>query len=396
MTSVVLIGALLGVAVFAVALAPLWRRRKTVAPPRIAHEVEALKSALADIARERRRGALSEAEAESAEREIARRLLAADAAAVEAPEFGRTPARPARIAALVSGALLVLGALGLHQLLGAPAAPDRPFADRDPAVERAVRMSQADAEAAFRAASPPPPLDPSMAEMMERLETRLGERPTDREGLQLLASSYAQLGRPERVWPALRRLAELEGAADAPAVLMQIGDLMMSAAGGYVSSDAVAAFERAADVVPGARFFLGLAALQGNDPQGALEALRIWGAFYRDYEAAAFAPMVRSRILEVASALGINAEALLGRIGGLPSVALEGLLLAAGARALGAPENYEAWATLMRRYRAIGRPEAALALAEIANRFVGGRPEAFNALRAAQFQPWADATEPRR
>lgn len=394
MNFVVFIGAVASLAAVAFALAPLWRKPADVAAPRIAHEVSALKTALEDVDRDLARGAITDAEAANVKRELGRRLLAADAAAAEAAAFAEAPRRVSKASAAAAALTLLFGAAGVYLLFGAPAADDRPFAARDLSAERSRLMTQAEAEAAFRAVAPAPPMDPEMADLMARLDARLEDAPDDPEGLRLAAETYEMLGRPEQAWRPRARLAAVRGEAEDPAAQFDVARLMIAAAGGYVSAEAVALLEPAAAETPAAQYFLGAAALQSNDVEGGLEALGIWTTLYDENASAPFASAVRSRILGVAAALGMTPETVLARIGGAPSSVFEGLLIADGVRLTAARSDYVGWAALIRRYRALGRLLASQEVLRTANRLVGDDPVGLRALREAASGPLLPGPRP--
>lgn len=390
MTDLLLIAsAALGLGALAFTLLPLLRRRGAAAP-RAAHEVEALKTALEDAERDLARGALTEAEAAGAKAEIARRLLAADAAAQEAADLDQAPnwARRAAIGVVLA---VGAGAGALYYGIGDPAAADRPFAQRDLAAERAVFARQDAAEAAWRARRRPPPIEPETAALMQRLEEALEQTPDSLEGLRLLADNYERLGRLDKVWPARLRIAELEGAADAPKTRIEIARLMISAAGGYVSAEAAALLEQAAPEMPVAGYYLGFAAMQVGGLEGDRAASARWSAIYRADPDAPFAPMARSAALEIAARRRATVEAVLDRQGGAPGALLAGRLLSEALGATSTDDRSADVARAIRRYRALGRGAEAEAVAAWAARRLPRQAVGIRRINAARLLPWADA-----
>lgn len=375
----VLLGAALTILALGFALAPLWRRGAPDAAPRAAHEAATLKSALDEIDRDQERGAMDAAEAETARREVARRLIAADAAARASGALARAPRRVALPLAMALFSAAALGAVLLYAALGAPGLPDQPFSGRDLMDERRTALlDQATAEAAHRIATgPPPTLDAESAALLLRVETAVAESPEDQEGRRLLAQTYLRLNRPDRAWPYLLELAELTPAPETAAFRLRAARAMTEAAGGYVSQEARALFAQSPEA-PMARFFLGLAALQSDDRDGAADALAIWGALYRSAPDAPSAPALRARMADIAAAIRATPEAMLARLGGPPSGLLGAILTRDGAAAFAAAEDAAQWSRVIRQRRWLGQIETARAIAALAER---------RAARAAPLSP---------
>jgi cytochrome c-type biogenesis protein CcmH len=235
-------------------LHPLFRVARTL-PAREAYDVEVYRDQLAEVKRDEARGLLSPAEARAAEREIARRLLAV---APQAETHGRAEtaaAAPGRTArrwtAMAVAALVPLASLGLYLYVGAPEAPDFPFAQRA-AIERAAGMPDIDAA-------------------IQHLQARLKAKPDDLEGWLLLGRSEAALRRfPEAIAAYQRADALSPGRAD---IIAALAEMKVMAAGGTVDAETKAMFEQVHAKDPTeirARFYLGLAKVQGGDPEGGL------------------------------------------------------------------------------------------------------------------------------
>ena len=204
---------------------------------------------LEEIERDRADGRIGHDEFEAARVEVSRRLLGAAASTtVEAlPRTGR------RIAALASAIIAVpLIAGSLYVRLGSPDLPGEPIASRRTGDEQAN----------------------SIAALIARIETHLEENPTDGRGWEIVAPVYMRLDRYDDAVKARRNALNLLGATAQREV--DLGEALAMAAGGVVTADAKAAFERAAALdadSPKAMFYLGLAAQQDGN---AGEAARIW------------------------------------------------------------------------------------------------------------------------
>ena len=233
-------------------LRPLFKGPQAMAA-RDAYDREVYRDQLAEVKREEARGLLAAAEARAAEREIARRLLAArpllDDAPAAAPADGpreASAARARRWTALALAAALPLAALAIYLYVGTPDAPDFPFASRDKVME-AQGM-------------------PDINEAIPRLEARLKAKPDDLEGWVLLGRSYASLGRMAEAVEAYRHAVVLSN--DDPDIVAGYAESKVLEGGGTVTAEARKLFEevRAKDPknVP-ARFYLALVKVQEGD-----------------------------------------------------------------------------------------------------------------------------------
>ncbi|MEM9724533.1 MAG: c-type cytochrome biogenesis protein CcmI [Pseudomonadota bacterium] len=387
-----LCAAVLTVAALGLALRPLWADRRG-APPTVAHDVAAYKSQLAEIDRDRARGVLTEAEAEGARREVARRLLAADAERSEAEDYAPAPPAIAQRALIALALTGVVAAVALYGGLGAPARPGAPFDARNLERERMAALlpqAEAEREARSRGLAEPPALTPEDARIVASMRQALAQRPTDPEGRLLLGRALRSAERPAEAWPLLARAAQLQGEAAAPALFVEIGQAMIAAAGGYVSREAVGAFSRAPDA-PVSQYMLGAADAQRGRNRLALER---WTRLFAGNRNAAFAPALERQIRSSAEVLELDADALMARLGGsvleegatrptapgptaedVAAAALmeegeraamvEGMVAQLAERLTQEPRDLDGWVRLIRAQGALGRREAAeTALAE--------------------------------
>ena len=252
----------------------LWRaagRATSDARSATASDIAVYKDQLAEVDRDLARGIVTEDEAEQVRIEISRRLLAADAAGAETSTEAKTGGTMLVAISLVA-ALAVTA--GVYLTIGAPGYPDLPIAERlaTAAEIRANRPSQAAAEADV----PPvmvPGTDPRLPELVEQLRAALAERLDDLEGYILLARNEAALGNFAAAHAAQARVVELRGTANDYA---DYADLLILAAGGYVSPEAEEALLQALnrDSSNGAaRYYAGLLAAQTGRPD---QAFNLW------------------------------------------------------------------------------------------------------------------------
>ncbi|MGA7803159.1 c-type cytochrome biogenesis protein CcmI, partial [Bradyrhizobium sp.] len=218
--------------------------------PRDGSETSVYKDQLAEIDRDAAVGLIGPAEADAARVEISRRLLAA-------AEQERKPSMPSNVrlrrsAALVSMIGLPVVALAIYLPLGSPRLGDFPLA---------ARLARPDSSQ---------PVDALVAQVEQHLE----KSPTDGRGWSVLAPVLARLGRYDDAIRAYRNAITYAGEnADRRA---DLGEVMVAAAGGVVTAEAKAEFERAlaldADAAK-ANYFVGLSAEQ--DGRNA-DAAAIW------------------------------------------------------------------------------------------------------------------------
>src|SRR3954452_16660608 len=257
-------------AVFAV----LWPLGRGIRPQREGNEATVYKDQLAEIARDVSAGLIGASEAEAARVEISRRLLSAvDAERAQPASADTTSRRAVAVTAFIG---LPLIALALYLPLGSPRLADFPLSER------------AQAPAASQ------PLDILVAQV----EAHLEKSPTDGRGWNVLAPVLAKLGRFDDAVRAYRNSITYNG--DSAARRADLGEVMVAASGGVVTSEAKAEFERAialdADDVK-ASYFLGLAAEQDGR---ASEAASIWrGMLAKAPATAPWRPLVVAALTRV-------------------------------------------------------------------------------------------------
>jgi cytochrome c-type biogenesis protein CcmH len=258
------------VAALGAAIWPLARGRTQQSP---ASDLAVYRDQLEEIERDRADGRIGHDEFEAARVEVSRRLLGAAAAttAEAAPRSGR------RIAALASAAVAVpLIAGSLYWRLGSPDLPGEPIASRATAEEQTN----------------------SIAALIGQIEAHLEANPKDGRGWEVIAPVYMKLERYDDAVKARRNAIDLLGATAQRAV--DLGEALAMAAGGVVTAESKAAFERAAALDADnakATFYLGLAALQDGN---AGDAARTWRNLIAKAPAdAPWLPVVREQLARI-------------------------------------------------------------------------------------------------
>ncbi len=277
-----------------------------------ARDVDVYRDQLSEVDRDLARGVLSPEEAERLRVEVSRRLLDADRAA-EARQSARAPKGATLAAAALSLAVVAGGGALLYLQIGAPGYRDMPLSLRLAEADeiRANRPAQLD----FEADLPPgmrievPPLDQQSRELIERLRTLTADRPDDLQGQMLLAQYEARVGDFSAAWQAQERVIALKGDAATAQDYADLADLMVLAAGGYVSPEAERALTEALrrDVRNGpARYYSGLLLAQTGRPD---LAFGLWEQLLRDSTPdAPWVPSIRAQIEDLAAEAGVRFE----------------------------------------------------------------------------------------
>jgi cytochrome c-type biogenesis protein CcmH len=257
-------------AIFAV-LWPLGRRGQL---QKDGSEAAVYKDQLTEIDRDVAAGLIGSSEAQAARVEISRRLLAAADNQRDPPIASSISLR--RSAAIIALVGLPILAVALYLPIGSPRLGDFPLAQRT----RAPDVTQ--------------PLD----NLVAQVEAHLEKNPTDGRGWNVIAPVLARLGRYDEAVRAYRNSITYN--SDSAERRADLGEAIAGAAGGVITADAKAEFERAialnADEVK-ASYFLGVAAEQDGH---AAEAASIWRAMLaRAPTDAPWRPLVQAALARV-------------------------------------------------------------------------------------------------
>lgn len=275
-------------------------------------DVRVYRDQLAEVDRDLARGVLSEADASRVRTEVSRRILAADAAITAQTGGINGPTKPMVIAialVLVAGSFGLYRGVGSTYGLGAPGYGDLALADRIKAAEttRATRPNQAEAEAALPDLAPTTTYDSTYLDLVEKLRQTVADRPADIQGHTLLAQSEANLGNFAASHHALRVVIDLKGSAVTATDLTDYADMLILAAGGYISPEAERVLSAVLARAPSngtARYYMGLMMLQTGRPD---VAFRVWDQLLRAGPADAvwIAPILE-QIEETAARAGVR------------------------------------------------------------------------------------------
>lgn len=272
------------------------------------YDLRVYRDQLAEVEKDVARGVISAEDAAQAKTEISRRILATDAAATEADVQGAPP-QGLLIAAL--GLALVGSSAALYATLGAPGYGDMARADRIAFAEevRENRPSQQAAEDSLPAVPDAPTAAPEFMELVERLRQAVAERPDDVQGHILLAQTEARLGNFATAARAQEGLVRIKDTNVTAEELGDYAELLVLAAGGYVSPEAEEVFRATLDLdeTDGrARYYIGLMRIQTGRPD---IAFRLWDQLLRRGPAdAAWISPIQQQIQQVAALAGVRYE----------------------------------------------------------------------------------------
>ena len=257
-------------AIFAV----LWPLGRHGRPQKDGSEAVVYKDQLTEIDRDVAAGLIGSSEAEAARVEISRRLLAAAANQRDPPLASSLSLR--RSAAIIALIGLPIVAVALYLPLGSPQLGDFPLAQRTRAPDSAQPLEN----------------------LVAQVEAHLEKNPTDGRGWNVIAPVLARLGRYDDAVRAYRNSITYNG--DSAQRRADLGEAIAGAAGGVITAEAKAEFERAValnvDEVK-ATYFLGVAAEQDGRTA---EAGSIWRAMLEKAPSdAPWRPLVQAALARI-------------------------------------------------------------------------------------------------
>src|SRR5262249_2124898 len=173
-------------------------------------------------------------EAEAAQVEVSRRLLAAADAEAAAPVAVSTPASGRRALTIAALVVLSFGSALIYLSLGSPTLPGQPLASREK--------------------------NQSIDTMIAQVESHLARNPNDGRGWEVIAPIYLRLGRFDDAIKARRNALAFGGESSERQA--GLGEALVAASEGKITPEAKKAFERAVELEAGdikARDFLCLA-----------------------------------------------------------------------------------------------------------------------------------------
>ena len=307
-------------------------------------ETAVYKDQLAEIDRDVAAGLIGAAEADAARVEISRRLLAAADQTGDPPL--RSSTRLRRSAAVLSLVGLPVLAAAVYLPLGSPRLGDFPLAQR------------------AHAPDPSQPLDALVAQVEQHLE----KNPNDARGWNVLAPVLARLGRFDDSARAYRNAIAYGGeTADRRA---DLGEVIAAVAGGVVTTEAKAEFERARALNaddPKSNYFLGLAAEQDGRSADAASIWRVLLA--KAPQDAPWRPLVEAALTRVAPGAPALPDGAMAAAKDMSesdrSAMIRGMVERLATRLKQNGDDVEGWLRLVRAYMVMGdRDKAKSALSD--------------------------------
>ena len=272
------------------------------------YDLKVYRDQLREVDRDLARGVIGEGDAERVKVEVSRRILAADARA-QATGAGQNQAPvPTRAAALGLTVLVIAGSVALYAMLGAPGYGDLGLERRIELADRA-RENRPDQQQAETQLPPAlqPQLDESYKALIDQLRAKVSENPDDLQGQVLLAHHEAKSGDFVAAHRAQAQVIALMGDTTGAREYAELGELLIVAAGGYVSPEAEDALRNALEFDPRygpARYYWGLMLAQTGRPD---LAFRMWESTLRQGPAdAPWLPPIRELIGEMAWRAGVE------------------------------------------------------------------------------------------
>jgi cytochrome c-type biogenesis protein CcmH len=294
--------------VVSVVLAAALRAGRAQAQSTASYDLQVYRDQLAEVERDLARGTINPEDAARVRTEVSRRILAADADA-RLPDDAAQSKGGTKTLALGLAVLLLAGSAVLYWQLGALGYADQRLQARIAmaAERRAERPTQAQAEAAQPDAPQAQEENPEYAALIDQLRSAVAQRPDDLQGHVLLAQTEARLGNFAQAAKAQAVVLQLKGDDVTVADLTTQAELLIFAAGGYVSPAAEDALRRALnidDTDGSARFYWGEMLIQTGRPD---LGFRLWDGLLRaGPEDAPWMSPIRARIDDLAVLAGVN------------------------------------------------------------------------------------------
>lgn len=295
----------------------------TAPEPATGQDIGVYKDHLGEIDRDMARGLISADEAKHLRLEISHRILAADramqAATTAQPPAPRQGSLPtAVILCLLCGAVATL----IYLKLGTPGYDDLALSDRITAARilRETRPTQIDAERRQPTTESPEAASTEFQLLMVKLRAAMRQRPNDLTGQTLLARNEAALGHYTAAYKAQEQVLRLKQTNAVAEDYALYADMLVYAAGGYVSPQAETALQVALErdpQHPKARYYLGLTYAQTGRPD---VAFRVWrDVLYNDLQDPALQELIEAQIGAAAQLAGVEYDPLESQIAAGPT-----------------------------------------------------------------------------
>jgi len=239
------------------------------------YDLQIYRDQLKSIERDQERGVVSDEDAARIKTEISHRILAADKASQNEGTAGKAPLG-LTIAVIVLCVAGLLGSLAIYSKIGASGYPDLPLKQRISDAQEI--MDNRPSQKAAEARTPPSQTkaDPQHIGLVKQLRSAVADNPDDLKGHELLAVNEARLGNYTAAYRARIRVIELKRGKATALDFADLANLMIMAAGGFVSPEAETALKQSLQRDPQhgtALYYTGLMYAQSGRPD---VAFRIW------------------------------------------------------------------------------------------------------------------------
>jgi cytochrome c-type biogenesis protein CcmH len=328
-----------------------WPLTRKAGALRSGSDLAVYRDQLDEIKRDHAAGRIGDSEADAAQVEVSRRLLAAADAEAAAPAAALTPASRRRAVAVAALVVVSFGSALTYLTLGSPTLPGQPLASREK--------------------------NQSIDTMIAQVESHLARNPNDGRGWEVIAPIYLRLGRFDDAIKARRNALALNG--ETSERQSGLGEALVAASEGKVTPEARKAFERAVELDAGnikARYFLGLAAEQDGRPAAAAE---IWRAMLAGAPPnAPWAEFISREVTRVTGSPGPSQEdvAAASQLGPEQQKAMIQTMVARLAERLHSDgSDLEGWLRLVRSYMVLGDRDKALSAVGEARRALATEPD---------------------
>ncbi|WP_319824125.1 c-type cytochrome biogenesis protein CcmI [Thalassovita sp.] len=392
-----------GVLAFVVATLLAWTllKGRTGQEPPAAYDLRVYRDQLKEVEKDLARGVINAEDAERTKAEISRRILAADAQVQSGGNSGGQPDGLGRALAVIVGAVLVAGSIGLYWTLGVPGYGDLSLKQRIEMAKEAhdTRPGQDEVESQMPPGNPFGKPSEEYLALVEKLRTAVAANPDDLQGNILLARNEAALGNFRAGYEAQRKVLDLKGETADAQDFVDYADMMILAAGGYVSPEAETALLAAMSKDPrngSARYYLGLMLAQTGRPD---RAFQTWNRLMDEGPAdAPWIEPIRAQIEEIAMRAGVRYELPEAAPARGPSAEdmqaaselsaedrqemIRNMVSQLAERLATEGGTPEEWARLISAYGVMGETERAQAVWQEAQQVFKDRPEALETVRA--------------
>lgn len=195
------------------------------------------------------RNVISKQESARVKTEISRRILDADKA-VHSTQKAQSAPKQATIGAIALIAILLSGSAWVYQQIGQPGYPDLPIKSRYEAAKEARENRQSQSQVEGKLPPTPSDVDPQMLDLVAKLRDAVSKRPNDLTGHEYLSRYEAAIGEYKNAYLAQIRIIELKKEEATANDYALLADLMVMAAGGYVSPEAEIILKKSLDKDP--------------------------------------------------------------------------------------------------------------------------------------------------